>query len=810
MPLTQRCPAITIQSMREWSLGKDAPLSLCIAADARMCTPDYKDDQIWELSLQAGDPPALALQTTYGLRAIQMRIFPGFLHGPRSVTDPAHFAAPPLVRQFFPNYLKVECRPFEELLVEAEYWVPESHAVVGRFTLMNTGAQEEQFRLRLYGLLRPGENPMVLAESYMEGALVLTGRSGPLNPVIFMAGGAVSDQAAYPSLGLPVHLVAGESHSVVWAHSGLGARQASFAAARALARCAWDAEIARLELANAGLIDIETGDVEWDVALAMAQKVTLGSFLGPTRALPHPSFVLTRSPDRGYSVRGDGVDYGLQWNGQMGLHAYLSALNLLPIAPQLSKGILRNYIHVQELNGTIDGKPGMAGQRCGTLCIPLLCTLAWKAFQHTEDLAFLEEVFPGLYSFLDVWFSEQHDRDADCFPEWDTPQQAGFDEWPTFARWGASGQGLDISKAETPDLASYLYAECQALLCMARQLGREGLLPLLEERCLRLAGGVEASWSQARHTYQHIDRDMHVSPQGGKLGRGKGAFRLTIDETFDQPLRVLLRINGPEEKAHNCRVSIRGRGKRGRSGTEKIAPRRFQWFWDHGTATSEKTYHKIEWVEVEGLAKKYATEVWAADYTREDQSLLLPLWAGIPDADRAAELVTDTLLDAQRYWRPYGIPNISVKDAAFHPGPQGAGSVGMIWNTMLGEGLVNYGYCHEAAELLSRLMQSAISSLRQDKAFFEAYHPDALRGIGERNHLCGVAPLHLFLHVLGVRLISPRKVWIAGRSPFPGPVTVRWRGLEILRQEDHTQLTFPDGHVVQSEGEEARLVEQRG
>jgi len=50
--------------MREWGLTAEAPLSLRIAADARMTVPSYVDDQIWELRLEGGSPPALALETT--------------------------------------------------------------------------------------------------------------------------------------------------------------------------------------------------------------------------------------------------------------------------------------------------------------------------------------------------------------------------------------------------------------------------------------------------------------------------------------------------------------------------------------------------------------------------------------------------------------------------------------------------------------------------------------------------------------------------------------------------------------------------
>ena len=53
--------------MRTWNLKASDPLSLTLAADARIAATDYCNDQIWELVLTSGDPPAIAIQTTFGL-----------------------------------------------------------------------------------------------------------------------------------------------------------------------------------------------------------------------------------------------------------------------------------------------------------------------------------------------------------------------------------------------------------------------------------------------------------------------------------------------------------------------------------------------------------------------------------------------------------------------------------------------------------------------------------------------------------------------------------------------------------------------
>jgi hypothetical protein len=45
-------------------------------------------------------------------------------------------------------------------------------------------------------------------------------------------------------------------------------------------------------------------------------------------------------------------------------------------------------------------------------------------------------------------------------------------------------------------------------------------------------------------------------------------------------------------------------------------------------------------------------------------------------------------------------------------------------------------------------------------------------------------------------------------NPYPWPVTVRWRGLEILCEFEKTIVVFPDGGVVEIRDNEPTLVEQ--
>jgi hypothetical protein len=47
-----------------------------------------------------------------------------------------------------------------------------------------------------------------------------------------------------------------------------------------------------------------------------------------------------------------------------------------------------------------------------------------------------------------------------------------------------------------------------------------------------------------------------------------------------------------------------------------------------------------------------------------------------------------------------------------------------------------------------------------------------------------------------VRIITPDIVRLEGLNPFPWPVTLRYRGLVVVRQLDFTDITFPDGQNI--------------
>ena len=796
--------------MREWHLKAGDPLSLTLAADARLDATDYCDDQIWELSLGSGEPPALALHTTFGLRARSLRMFPRFTEGEGgTLTDPADFNRQPVITRLCPNFIALTFSPFPDIDVEAEVWVPESHAITGRLKVFNQSSRLRSLRLEWVGQLTSTSGQRMAAVE-IEAARVLSGTTESLAPVVFLTGAPEPGPGSYPTLMQNLDLPAGSTRTITWSEAAQATPEESFQRARSTAARKWDAEAARLALLNAGQVDIYTGNPDWDAAFALSQKLAYSLFVGPTPHLPYPSFVLTRQPDQGYSLRGDGSDYNHLWNGQTPLDAYTLAGLVLPAAPSLAQGLLRNFISVQAEDGFIDWKPGLGGQRSRLLATPVLASLAWRIFEATEDQAFMKETFPALLKFVDAWFTPQRDRDGDGIPEWDHPMQAGSDDHPLYSRWQPRSQGVEINTAEGPALCSFLYRECQSLIRMARLLELPEPIAALEPVAENLRIALEVAWDSGEASYYDWDRDTHFSPHGEPLGARQGPGELLLRQAFNPPIRLLLSIETNGESTRRPQVFIHGTGAAGFHRVERLTDDQFKWYLGKGSLTSPKVYTAIEQIQLQGLDPNDRVSLSSAGYRSQEQALLLPLWAGIPAPERATELVLKTITDPAKYWQPFGLPacvQTAVMGSDMDETQAGVyQNVHLPWNALVGEGLLQYGYRAEAAELVTRLMAGVTQSLKSEAAFRQYYHARSGRGLGERNSLSGLAPLSLFLQTLGVRLISPQRVALAGFNPFPWPVTVKYRGLTVLCQKDKTVVIFPNGQTAVVDDPAPRMV----
>ncbi len=302
---------------------------------------------------------------------------------------------------------------------------------------------------------------------------------------------------------------------------------------------------------------------------------------------------------------------------------------------------------------------------------------------------------------------------------------------------------------------------------------------------------MQSTWDEHAALYQYRDRDTDLTSEGSIIAKGRGGKPLKPKVKIEGRVRLLIEVKTkrPAPKRPEARIAEFAT----KEPLEVIAPESFQWRNGGMVATSHRVYERVGRVEVLGLTSADHITVRAVDLTQQDHTLFLPLWAGLPDQQRAQTLIGRALLNPKRFDRRFGIP-------ACAESPKGADAIcqamHLPWNQLIGEGMLEYGFRDEAARLTMNLMEAVIQNLKQNRAFSGRYHAVTGAALGERNALTGLAPLGLFLQTLGVTVHSSTRVRLEGRNPFPWPVTIRYRGLTIQRGMDSTEIIFHNGKSV--------------
>lgn len=769
-----------------WSLTPHDPAAPTLAADARLSYTDPADDHIWALAQGEGSSTALSLHTRYGGRVGMVSLAPLWWLGGRAIHAAADYHAAPVITAFAPAYLQAEAKLTPTILLLAQYWAFDSHSIGGQFMLANAGDTAVDITLHLVGFIaheRHETHPVPLPLPAGGHALML-GHIGDLFPAVLLENGQAGESGH--SLTMTLVIPPNGKRELRWTQAALTDPTASLARARAILRDDWTVHHTRVMQAAEIIPAIETGDADTNAAFAWSYHQLVQSFVHPAGGLPHLHPVPVRQPNRGF-------------HGSSGsLHpaeAYLIALAAAPVDAALAQGIIRNYLSVQREDGWIDLYPA-GGRGRDLLCLPILARLAWGIFHYTEDDVFLRETYNGLRRFFDRWFAPDLDTDGDGLPEWQSEMQLPYPHIPAFARSVPWGAGTDIRTVESPDLIAYLHSEAISLHEISYYLRLPPDEPL-KARMAALRDALEALYQPTLGRYAHRDRDTHAAHAGEIiLADGTGDEEHLLAHTLRVPARLVVRVTGGLERAPAMTLHIEGVDAAGQPVVETADERRFVWSSGKGVYTTRAVFSVVNRLWLDGLVRVYRVSAAVPAIDRLDISAVVPLWSvGIPR--ERSEGIRALLQDERTFKRGSGIPVVPASDPDYDPASaRGAGGVWPFYVTLIGEGLIESGHFDEAAALLHRFVTNQTRALKAQQHFSEFYHAEAPQGLGEQGHIGGIVPLHLFLRIAGVRIISPRVVWAGGAFHWPQPVTIRQRGVTVERSANGTKVLFPSGKSV--------------
>jgi hypothetical protein len=782
--------------------------ALLLGADARLSRVNFTDDQAWHVLWGDDKHAPLTLKTGYGGRVKHATITPQWSHEGRTIATPQTYYETPQLVAFAPAFARLQGKITHNLMLTAEYWVMESNAIGGRFTIQNIGTNVDEIRLSLVGdVLTDKKASLAILTLISEAHALSMGRYPRLEPVLMMehgTAGAITSKE--PIIHTSLKIEAGKTQTVRFVHAGLSRMSDSVERATYWLGQNWDEAFANIEQASQTIPHIQTGDPETDALIALSYHHLLQAVIPATNHLPHASFVATRHPDKGYSAKGDGSDYDRSWSGQSAHLAYLMALGLAPISSELAQGILHNFLATQTDDGKVDMKPSFASSRSDDdyLCPPILARLTWNIYQFTEDRAFLEATFPKLLRFYQRWLEE--DVDKDSMPEWADERQMGYVFFPTFGNNQAWAQNVDIRVTESPDMAAYMISEAIHLSYISHLLGKTdgyGILNKLHKHQAYL----DKLWRDDIGRYSYQDRDSNLAtPYIPIFIEQAGDERVPVALSLEDPARIQVHLIGGTNHPPKATLHIIGIAPNGDKIHEQADVKtQFRWGYGNGFYTSQHLFQTINELYFEGVSRVYKVNAHTVDFTRPDVNTLMPLMLnGIPE--NRAESLIKLLTDPAQFWRPSGMSIVSAKDHNYDPASAiGGGGTWAYWTTLIGEGLIEYGRGDIARDMLKRLIKTQIIAYQQNGYFSEFYHSDQAQGCGEKHHVGGIIPVYLLQRLVGIQIFDGRRVFIGGKQVWNEPITMSQHGVTIQRTGDQATITFASGHhttlTVKDDGE---------
>jgi len=751
------------------------PISLTLAADHAFATDLESPDIVWQLELEPAQP--LSLQTSLGLQAQSFRIFPFATRNKHIYQNLNEYFSTPRIDNLTSNYAKLNLSPDPETQASFEFWAREPYAISGRVTMRNSGTENAELSARVAGLLVPLEGGQGMSITKLDYKTYLRGQSGELTIALVMEGTPKPVISPNQALEISQLLQPGEEFSVLWRCSAAFSPSQSQERALKAFPTNWQAEVARLEVADqARGLEIETPLHDWNLVFKAMQdqaNLLVKKPEDPEQGLPFFDRRNTHNPvGKAYEPR----FWSLSSDQSSILEIRQLLRTLLPARTQLAVDLIRSILK----NPQYKNAPPF----------PQLAALVWDVHTYHQQPQFLAECLPMLAEQTLSWFSPQHDRDQDGLPEWPSPDYARLTDLPNFNVWQEESFPTRISSAESLGLAILLSGELETLQRMTRVLGDEQLSAQIRPYQERLGAAI-ARFRSEQPGASFIDRDTHRVLPSQKV----------IEVQLPDPNWQSVRLETPARlnillKHHAYCMpkdfQVVGADIHGQELCETITSSNMIWLTYGFHITTESIFSRFDRLQNLEVANG-SVQVYTSDLEITDISQQLA-WEG-----QAGEEELPAWAAPQDFRYHFGLPT------DLNPAKTDGGSVNIGWNCLLIEHLNRIGEKKLAFDLLSRLMLGFSDMLKREHALMESFTSDSGSCWGKRNGIRGLLPPLLLLEVAGIQIINEQKVSISGENPCPWPLIVRFRGLEVRRDGKNTTIQFPDGTLAHHFGSSGKL-----
>ncbi|TFG49195.1 MAG: hypothetical protein E4H33_02760 [Anaerolineales bacterium] len=688
-----------------------------------------------------------------------MRIYPRYGESGQIRADPLDVDKTAQLVTFSWDWVEYLTHPLPEIQVQSINWVPGSGVICGENTITNQSSNNREITLDSICHLQPQGDGSRMSREGFKGREVLTGQWGTKEVVFFQAGNPIQAEGPYPFLSSSLQLKPGDTKSCRWICVMTESKQSAFNVLERTIQLDWAGEISRRRIREQSQLQITNGDPDWDFALALSLKQGR-LFLEQLKA----------EEEQALSISGR-------------LSPFLANYLFQVLTPLNADGItnILEMTFQSKVMGNSYNKTSPGLQAGTTHSLPLGAELIWQVHQAGFPKKLWEKYLPAAASWLQEWFVNELDQDADGVPDLVHPDIFSLADLKSRVELPLENRVTVFPYLESPGLSAILSNEFDKLEKLEKICRIQANGAFLEKK-KALDNHLKESWQAALARFQMRDSVSHIPVIGGIIQTQLQPGFTRIQQDLPQPSRLGLVFtpNHARKALVDPSIVLHGSDWQGNYRIEEIHQSNIHWEVGWGWTVSESIYSRLDYCLLQGFNGEVSVDLLSPSLTREDISLTLPLWANALSPGQAEDLINKNLTHPDKYWSKYGLRS--------YPEP-GASGIQLPWNLFLGQGLLTCAKQKLAADLISCWMGTILINLKKTGSFYSIYDADTGFGLGQENTLEGLFPVRFFLQVLGIQFIEGTLI-LENSNPFPWPVTITYRGLVIHREKDKTIINI--------------------
>lgn len=761
------------------NISPQDPFCLILVNDSYLSKEKISFDNTWEIQYEGGELGGISLYSTLGLQASSMRITPIFSSLNESRINLKQFKHPPTITEVLPNYTSISVEVFTGIRYQLEYYVSNSHAIIGQVSITNTTSQKFIGELQYIVSLKPFSNGEQMKGVQSDSNYFLEGKTSDLCPIFSLSGHTQTGKMGQSSISSNFEIEPGETQNINWYLAFDEDRTKSLERIFNYQTSDFDKEATRNKLnLKRDYFFFDTGNPDWDRALLasqnsarqlmienMEEKITLVESR-------HPEKTLFKSENQKQHLN-EGVSPLQLW--------YF--MQVLPKQNDFLQIVFEEFMDKQRSDGFIPNHSNPSNFLSRFHAFPLLATIAKEIldFQRSQDKArlYLEKIIP----YLQYWLKFPPD---DSSPHWENALQSLYEDLPILNLWDENGHGINSRWIESPFLNSLLVLECEKCLQIADHF--EINLPerlWFEDQKRNLLKIIEDAWHPNQKYFAYRDIKTKKTPGKVIIQKSNNAGFYHLEKKLQSPQRLNVRVVTEPDLSKKVSVEIKG-GCDNKELQETIMPRDFTWSTTTGFSTTENTFDHITSIDILGLPEGSLLEITTSQFSSIDLSLFLPLQLPDIDKKRTNQMISRWL--EKEFSADFGFPLVPRKF-------QKNGNNHLKWvdiplNTMLLEGLIEQQQLEMAKNIFNNLMKAVVKNLRSSKKFFKHYNAYDGTCTGEYNIINGMIPLKLFFRLIGIQRWTDHEIEFKGANLFKNEVKIFYRGLEIIcSHKGHTIIT---------------------